>query len=122
MKQSLTHASPRDLLGELASRDVSTRAHTRGGSKTLESLWPLLDRCLSQLQTQSPFAREFFDSLAICVDEGMELPFLLEWQKEFASPDQVEHELTLARDFGLLLVEDPVSTQPAEEKRAPRRR
>ncbi|MCP4693333.1 MAG: hypothetical protein GY859_35155, partial [Desulfobacterales bacterium] len=120
MKSGLTHISPRALLDALASHEVSTRATAGGGAKTLENLWPLLDHCLTQLETISPFARELLDSLAVCSDEGMELPFFLEWQKEFASPDQVEHELTLARDLGLLLVEAPVSTQLAEGMREPR--
>ncbi len=85
---------------------------------TLPDLKPLLKHCLGQLESQSDFARELLDCVAICADEGIELRFFIDWQAKDIQPEQVKHELTIANNLGLLLVEEVVSSFIDEEHTA----
>jgi hypothetical protein len=77
-------------------------------------LVPLLEHCLEQLREKSELSFSLLQALAACSEEGMEILYFVNWQsqekqdEELEELDQevIEDALAVARDFGLLLVEE----------------
>lgn len=106
LKESLLTPDPASLLKKLQSEGL--QAPRPGHAEDLEDLHqlhPLLEHCLSQLEEQSSAARELLNALAVCADEGIEVQHFIDWQSTEHSKDQVEHELQVVQNYGLLFVE-----------------
>ncbi len=111
LKTSSTPRSPRELLERLKASALSTRDSRPGeNSETDPPHRPLLKQCLDRLEKSSPSAVELLEHLAVCADDGVEARDFLAWQGQGRTQGQVEHELAMARNLGLLLVDSSSST------------
>ena len=99
LKQSLLINTPRKLLEKLKSKDYDN-------DKNMDNLYKMLFHSLEQLKKKSEFSYELLLKLSVASDQGIEIKYFLDWQKDKASQSKLEKELKKAQNLGLLLVEE----------------
>lgn len=96
LKDKLRYNSPGKLLQYLKTK-VQGLPPLRPGyeedQKQLLALRPLLEDCLSQLETRSAQSSKCLDYLAVCTEEGMKAQYFLEWQDNEALMVTKENEI-----------------------------
>ncbi len=111
LKTSSKPRSPHQLLEQLNESNPSSQGSLREEKPGTPSRHqPLLKQCLERLQNKSASAFELLKYLAVCTDDGVESRYFLPWLAAGRPEEQVEHELAMARDLGLLHVESSSST------------
>ena len=118
LKPGITTLSPKELMQQLKAEGMASPSENNPlADQDIHQLRPLLEHCLNQLESLSPFARQLLNHLAVCADEGIEVKHFIAWQQTENPGENIEHSLLQIKNLSLLFIENQIHNIFGQEQR-----